>query len=108
MAFEPFDYDPLTGIATKIAWERDQFHIRYEQDVQPILDHAKAINNEGLADEAWKKNGVTLYAMIPPVVQGMMLKKGINFLDPNDIGKVLQEINTNYPWLKTTDRKHSV
>lgn len=106
MAFEPFDFDPLTGIATSIAWEQDKFHVRYEQDVTPILDHAKAINAQGLSDEAWRRNGAAVYAMIPPVVQGAMLKKGINFMDPNQIKDVLREINSNYTYCKTTDKTH--
>jgi hypothetical protein len=108
MAFEHFDYDPLTGLRTAIAWEGDKFHVRYEQDVEPIINHAKALNNEGITDDAWRKNGAALYAVIPAVVQGAMLKKGINFLDQNDIGKVLDEINSNYPWLKTTQKTHAL
>lgn len=108
MAFEFFDYDPLTGVRESLAFEDGKIHIRYEQDVQPILDKARALNNEGMTDENFKKHGVALYAMIPPVVQGALIKKGINFLDPNDIGKLLSEINTNYPYLKTTDKVHTV
>lgn len=108
MPFEFFDYDPLTGVTEKLAIEDGKIHVRYEQDVEPIINHAKALANEGKADEAWNKNGASVYAMIPPVVQGQMLKKGINFLDQNHIGAVLREINTNYPWLKTTTKHHAM
>ena len=108
MPFEFFDYDPLTGITEKLAIEDGKIHIRYEQDVEPILDYAKAIQNEGLSDAAWKKRGAALYAVIPPIVQGQMLKKGINFLDQNHIGAVLREIDTNYAHLKATSKKHAI
>lgn len=108
MPFEFFDFDPLTGVTEKLAFEDGKIHVRYEQDVEPILDYAKALNAQGLTDENWKKHGAALYAVIPPVVQGQLLKKGVNFLDPNDIGKVLDEVNTNYRYLKTTDKTHTV
>jgi hypothetical protein len=108
MPFEFFDYDPLTGVKESLSWEDGKLHIQYEQDVEPILDYAKAIQNQGLADDNWRKNGITTYAVLPATVLHAMMKKGIKFLDPNDIGKVLDEINTNYPMLKTTSKTHRV
>jgi len=108
MAFEFFDYDPLTGVKESLAFEDGKIHVRYEQDIQPILDHNAMLRNQQLADGNWKKHDVALYARIPPVVQGQMLKKGINFLDQNHIGAVLKEINQNYPYLKVTDKVHNV
>jgi hypothetical protein len=105
--FEFFDYDPLTGVREDIAFEDGKIHIRQTQDVQPILDFAKKIQNAGLADEQWKKHDAAVYAFLPAVVLGAMAKKGIRFLDPNHVGAVLNEINTNYPWLKTTTKTHT-
>lgn len=108
MPFEFFDYDPLTGVTEKLAIEDGKIHVRYEQDVAPIIDYAKALSNEGQSDAAWKKQGAAVYAVIPPVIQHEMLKKGINFMDQNHIGAVLREINTNYPYLKTTTKTHAI
>jgi hypothetical protein len=37
-----------------------------------------------------------------------MLKAGINFMDPNHIGAVVNYVNTVTPYLKTTDKHHEV
>ena len=106
MPFEFFDFDPLTGVREDLAFEDGKVHIRYTQDVEPVINKMKALKNEGMADETWRKTGATLYASIPAVVQGALLKKGINFLDSNDMPRLLDEINTNYPWLKATNKTH--
>jgi hypothetical protein len=105
---EFFDYDPVTGITEYYEEVDGKIHIHAEQDVQPFIDAAKRIANSGTSDAAWTKHEAALYAVIPAVVQGQMLQKGINFLDPNDIGKVVKEINQNYPWLKTTYKHHAI
>ena len=103
------DFDPLTGVLETYEETPDgQIHIHSFQDVEPIIDAAKRIANSGTSDEAWTKHEAALYAVIPPIVQAQMLKKGINFLDPNDIGKVVREVNQNYSWLKTTYKHHEV
>ena len=103
-----FDYDPVTGIAEYYEEVDGKIHIHTYQDVQPFIDAAKRIANSGSSDEGWRKNGAAMYAVIPQVVQGQMLAKGINFMDPNQVGAVVKEINTNYPWLKTTHKHHEV
>jgi hypothetical protein len=104
-----FDYDPLTGVTEYFRADEDgKWHMTYEQDVTHHLEIAKSLRNEGLPDEAWKKQGVSLYATIPLVVLGQMAKKGIKFFDQNHVGRVVNEINTNYPWLKTTNKHHEV
>lgn len=104
---EFFDYDSLTGLTEYYEETPDgKTHIHTYQDVGPILDHCKALANEGLTDDAWTKQGVAVYAKLPLVVLGQMAKKGIRFFDPNHVGKVVQEVNENYPWLKTTYKHH--
>jgi hypothetical protein len=104
-----FDYDPLTGVTEYFKEDADgKWHMTYEQDITPHLEIAKSIRNEGSADAQWKKNGVTMYATLPLVVLGQMAKKGINFFDQNHVGRVVQEVNQNYPWLKTTSKHHEV
>jgi len=71
------------------------------------MDFTKSLANEGQPDGNFRKEG-WLYAIIPPIIQAEMFKKGVNFMDPNDIGRVVDEINVNYPYFKTTHRHHSV
>lgn len=106
---EFFDYDPLTGIHEYYEMDADgNIHIHSYQNVEPVMDFAKSLANSGLPDEGWKKNGWTMYAIIPAIVQGALLKKGINFMDPNDIGRVVHEMNTTYSAFKTTHKRHEV
>ena len=106
---EFFDYDPLTGL-------REQFEdlgdgrvaIHTYQDVAPFLDYASELRNSGAADDGWKKHGASVYAIIPPILQGMLFKRGINFMDPNHTQAVVDAINTDYPRFKTTDKKHAL
>ena len=105
---EFFDYDPLTGIEERYEESDGKIHLHSYQDVEPILDHTAALRNSGAPDDAWKKTGVTVYAKIPMICIGQMMKKGIRFFDPNHIGAVVREVNQNYPYLKTTDKHHQV
>lgn len=108
MAREFFDYDPLTGETEYLEFTGDgRFHITTEQDVQPYLDFAAEMRNSQIPDGNFRKEG-WLYAIIPPVVQAQLFKRGINILDKNDNKRVLNEINQNYPYLKTTHRYHAI
>lgn len=105
---EFFDYDPVTGVTEYYEEQDGKIMIHTYQDVEPFKDYAKEIANSGAADEKWKKHGATVYAVIPPIIQGHMLKRGINFLDQNDIGKVVKEMNTTYSQFKTTHKHHEL
>ena len=106
---EFFDYDPITGLTETYEETADgKINIHTYQDVEPYMDAANRIANSGTADEAWKKRGCTVYAVIPPIVMGDMLKRGINLFDQNDIGKVVKEMNTTYSRFKTTYKHHEV
>lgn len=109
MARELFDVDPLTGVQEYLEWSADgkTFSITTEQDVEPFLDFAKELTNSQVTDGNFRKEG-WLYAMIPPVVQAQMFKRGINILDPNDTAKVVSSINVDYPYCKTTHRHHAL
>ena len=104
-----FDYDPMTGAAEYYEETPDgKIHIHTYQDVEPVLDFAKALANAGTTDDKWKAQGAAMYAIIPAVVQIQLWQKGIDILDPNAIGDVLREVNTNYPYCKTTYKHHEV
>lgn len=105
---EFFDYDPFTGLSEYVEVTSDGLiHLHTYQDVQPVMDYTKALANEGLPDGNFRKEG-WLYAVIPAIVQGELYKKGVNIHDPNDIKKVVDEINVNYPYFKTTHRHHAI
>ncbi len=104
--FEFFDYDAVTGITEYIAEEDGKIIFKQEQDCEPYIKVAKYLANTGLPDSNGTKFDARLYAIIPPVIQGELYRKGINMLDRNDDKKLLSEINTVYPWLKTTTMTH--
>lgn len=101
------EYDPYTGV-TEIndAYDDDDFvHVRYVQDVQPLLDSTAETRNTKSADG---KRELSKYASVPVVVQYELLKKGINIFNPDHMPRVLEEINANYPNLRYTEKKHSL
>lgn len=102
------EYDPYTGV-TEIndAYDGDDLvHVRYQQNVQPVLDSMAETRNTKSADNAGKD--IKFYARVPILVQYELLNKGINVLNPEHMPKVLAEINANYPHLKATDKTHSL
>ena len=109
MAREFFDYDPLTGTTEYVEFAPDgsTFSITTEQDVEPFIEFAKWMANTGTGDANFRKEG-WLYAIIPPVIQTELFRKGINILDKNHNKRVVDEINANYPWLKCTTRHHAL
>jgi hypothetical protein len=109
MRGEFFDFDPLTGLLEMYEETNDgRMHIHTYQDVEPIKDHCQRLRNEGWPDEAWEEKGCSVYATLPLVVVGDMLRRGINIFDQNDIGRVVQEVNTTYSNFKTTYKHHEI
>lgn len=109
MGREFLDFDPTTGLAEYYEETNDgKFHIHTYQDVEPHLDQASRLRNEGATDEVFKRDGVAMYANLPLSIVGQLMAKGINVFDPNDMPKVIQEIETNYSRFKTTYKTHSL
>ncbi len=102
---EFLDYDPQTGIRHDFAYDEmtGNATIQYTQDLQPLLDHTRAMANDGLTDKGIKE-GWWLYAKIPALVQVMLHQKGIDIADPDSTKAILAEINTHYPHLKCTQK----
>ena len=105
---EFFDYDPYTGVTDYIETDEKTgvTTITSKQDVEPCLNYAKAIrdhtnNDKGIKEDWWR------YAIIPTIVQMDLLNKGIDIFNKDHEKKLLQEINTNYPYLKTTYKHHA-
>ena len=105
---EFFDYDPDRGITTYFDHDEltEKTTLRRVQDLDPLLDYCKALRNDGLRDDGIKNN-FWHYCYIPATVEHELLKKGISIHDPSMTKRVVREINENYPYLKTTEKKHA-
>lgn len=105
---EFFSYDPTNGV--RKMWDYDEMagkaHFRHEQDVEPLLRYTNEMRNTGLRDRAFKE--LKHYAELPAVVQIELRNKGIDIFskDPQMIKRMLREIDTNYPYLKVTEKRH--
>lgn len=99
-----FEIDPHTGIRSDFKWNENdqQYAIERTADVQPVLDFASWARNEAGVNREGIKAGWWLYAKIPPIVELQMRAKGIDVGNPDHHQRMLAEINTHYPYLKTT------
>jgi len=99
-------FDPLTGVRKLLDMDEERVYTRTEQDVGPLLDRTAQERRERRWDD--RKLEFRLYARIPVVVQLELRAKGLDIYsqDRAMIRRVLSEINTNYPNLKTTDKTH--
>ena len=91
-----FGMDELTGT----------IQITTEQDLTGFLERMKQMRRD--SSDRWNK-GVNEswlhYASIPNVVVMELKNKGIDVFNPEDEKKLLAELNSNYPYLKTVDHK---
>ena len=100
-------YNPLTGV--RRLFDMDEQHgiiyTRAEQDVEPILDRARALRNEKIYDN--RKLEFRMVATLPAIVQLELRMNGLDIYsrDPAMIRRVLAEIEANYKRCKTTDKK---
>lgn len=102
-----FDYNPMNNTTEYFDFDQStgQSFLHTVGDVEPVKTRAKELRNSGLADEGIKK-GMWHYAYLPPTVILELRAKGINVLAKHDGKALMREINTNYPYLKTTDKRH--
>jgi tetrahydromethanopterin S-methyltransferase subunit G len=109
MDWEYFDHDPITGLTEYYSYDpiTDRIAIKAVQDVEPVVDFCKAMVNQQIGDKNFRGEG-WLYAALPMSIVGQLMQKGINIMDSNDNKRLLEEINTNYPYFKTTHRHHAV
>lgn len=109
MSRELLCFDPYTGISTYTEEVLEQGELKIlvtqQQDVTDLLDHCARLRNENIHTV---KDEFFHYAKIPAVVQLQLRKKGVNIYsnDPTELKRVRQEIETNYPLLKTSYAKH--
>ena len=103
-----FDYDADSGVKTLFDYDpiRDQVFLTYEQDVTKFLDQMKAVRDnpevsaKGIKEDWWH------YCSIPEVVEMELMKKGLSLHNKDHMKSILKEINTNYPYLKATEKWH--
>lgn len=100
-----FEYDPVTGVRTDFDYDEATGNVilNRSQDVEALLDYNKALANAGATDKGIKESW-WLYAKIPPIFMLKMRQKGINVEDGRHMDRVLAEINTNFPYLKCTQK----
>ena len=101
-----FDYNPDTGITQHFDYDpiTDQIHIHHTQDVSAILDQIKEKRLH--AKSFGTVETFAHYATIPAIVELELKKKGISLTDNNATKALMREIESNYPYCKTTEKKH--
>lgn len=105
------DFDPVTGLAYYTE-ERDdgKITLHTEQDCRRILEHTKEKRNSGSGDNKIAGH-MSHYAEIPNGVALALMKKGINVYkgfgrrNTAEWNRFAREIETNYPYLKVTDKR---
>lgn len=110
MAFEFFDYDPVTGVRTLFDYDDDTGTaiFRREEDISGVLELAaktramQPSSYVGVSDEQWFPQ-----AIIPATVMAELLKKGIDVsaMEGKDATALAKAIEQEYPYLKLTDRR---
>jgi hypothetical protein len=103
-----FDHNPDTGVTETFDYDPvlDQVMITTSQEVSGFLDRMNEIRkNPDISAKGIRENWWA-YCSIPPVVELELRNKGLRLEDKNDMKAILREINTNYPFLKYTDKSH--
>lgn len=103
-----FDHDPETGVSEFFDYDpiKDQVSITMSQDVTGFLDRMNELRKnpehsaKGIKEEWWH------YCSIPPVVELHLRNKGLHLENKDHMKAILREINTNFPYLKATDKCH--
>ena len=103
-----FDHDHETGVTQYFDYDpiKDQVLMTYEQDVTGFLDQLNAVRNDPSISQKGIKEDWWHYASIPTVVEMELMKKGLFLHDKNHMKAIIKEINTNYPYLRATDKWH--
>lgn len=92
------------GIRTESYSDNDghDLVVRRLQDCQPILDHVAELRSYGRDHYRGQDGDYWHYASIPLVVLEQLIEKfGVDVvLNGKDDGRLIREIETNYPYLK--------
>ena len=100
------DYDPQTGISDWMELDESagQLHVHRSEDVEPLLDRNRELRNTGYADRGIKQCWWHV-ATIPTTVVLELKKKGLDIFDKNHEAAVTRELQRNYRYLCTTDKR---
>jgi len=103
------DKDPMSGMVTEVDQnEDDEIRHHFSQDVEPVLDHAKMLRNDGLTDSGIKRE-MWQYATIPPVViLKLKYEYGVDVFKKEHQRRLFQLLNGEFKYLKTTEKMHTV
>ena len=110
MSRELLSYDPTTGMSIYFDYNEltDETTLEYEQDVEPMIERNKALQNDpeyskqGIKDEMWH------YASIPVGLQmKWLVEEGLDVYDDNAWPQISKKLNDpEYRYLKTTAKRH--
>lgn len=103
-----FDVDAETGMRTLFDYDpiNDQVRLTYQQDVSHFLDRMNEIRKnpdisaKGIKEDWW------MYCSIPPVVEIELRSRGLDLHNRDHMKDILKIINSEYPYLKATDKWH--
>lgn len=76
MPFIPFDHDALTGVTTSLVDNDGVMVLKYTQDVEPIIEQNRAIQNSGHSMYSPSKD-MRHVASIPVSLVDDLIRKGI-------------------------------
>ena len=83
------DHDPTTGITTHFEWLGEgKFHLHYTQDVGPLLEQNKRLQNDPDHKKGGIKAGFQHVATIPNIVIAQWRKLGVDIYNPNHTDKI--------------------
>lgn len=103
------DYDDLTKVKTYHHYDHAsrKTHFEYVQDVEPVIENNKALQNDSSYSQAGMKKNRLHFASIPAVVQlKWYAEHGVKIWDKNDMPKIFRLLNDpEYRHLKVTDKK---
>lgn len=104
------DKHPYSGMEHWVDQNEDDTVRHYQsQDVEPILDYAKAMRAEGAGEKNLRSFDMLHFATIPDVVIVKLLHEyGVNVFDRNDYPKLFKLLNGEFAYLKTTNMVHTV
>lgn len=103
------EYNPEYGIVETNYYDEvtDQLVTHKEQDCTGMVDHFKAMANEGVTDAGIKKE-LWHYCSIPVGVQYELLwKHGVDISKRDHWPRLFDLVNKEYPHLKTTHKVHA-
>jgi hypothetical protein len=90
------------GVRKKLIIDGDKMHCTFEQDAEPVLKHTMRQQNDYVHDRHQE------FRKVASIPMGLYLKwlkeEGFDALDPENNAKLMQRLNGEYKWLKTTPK----